>query len=265
MRTRGSPSSADSAHARITREAEAFDDGRAVELNLRWKARVPHVMNGPNSRFGKQRFRHLVEERIVGARAMDVGCGCGELSAELHSMGASGVYAFDVSRRQLEQARAQFGNLSGVTFHLHNAESPIPGRFDLIVGNAILHHIDFRKVLVTLFERNLAPGGRMVFIEPMSHPLTLGFHLLFPSSHTADEWPITHRDVNWLRNRFDAQVIPINLISFPTGIVSSLMLRSEDNWLMRLADRIDRKLERRKGLGAYGRDGIIVIEHRADG
>jgi SAM-dependent methyltransferase len=194
---------------------------------------------------------------------MEVGCGCGELSAELHSMGASAIYGFDVSLHQIEEARARYGDLDGVTFHVHGAEFPIAGRFDLIVGQAILHHIDFRTILVTLFERNLLPGGRMVFVEPMSHPLTLGFFRLVRSAHTPDEWPITPADVTWLRRRFGAQIVPINLSSFPVGVLSSLVLSSDDNWLMRLADRVDRRLERRRRLLGRGREGIIVIDSPA--
>lgn len=248
---------------RIAREAAAFDDGRAVENNHRWVARVPHVMSSPNSRLGDRRFRWLLGERVAGGRAMDVGCGTGELSAELHAMGARSVYGFDVSQRQVETARARFGGLDGVSFAVHSAEVPIAGRFDVIVGQSILHHIDIQSTLVTLFEDNLLPGGRMVFMEPMSHPFTLAFHRFVPSAHTPDEWPITPADIAWLQRRFTVHVVPINLLSFPAGILSSLVLSSEDNALTRLADRADRSLERRRRLQARGRQGIIVIDRPA--
>lgn len=264
MALRRSPPHGRNQQARISREAAAFDDGRAVENNHRWVARVPHVMSGPNSRLGDQRFRSLLGERVAGGRAMDVGCGTGEFSAELHAMGARSVYGFDVSSRQVETARARFGELDGVSFSIHNVEVPIAGRFDVIVGQSILHHIDFQTTLVTLFEDNLLPGGRMVFMEPMSHPFTLAFHRLVPSAHTPDEWPITPADIAWLQRRFTVHVVPINLLSFPAGVVSSLALSSDDNALMRLADRADRSLERRGRLIARGRQGIIVIDRPAE-
>ncbi len=248
----------------MSREAEAYDDGQAVETYYRWVARVPHVMSGPNSKHGDRRFLALLDGRVTDGRAMDVGCGRGELSAELHAMGASAVYGFDVSRRQVGEARAKYGDLEGVTFHVHGAEIPIAGRFDLIVGQSVLHHIDFRSTLVKLFEDNLLPGGRMVFMEPMSHPLTLAFHRFVPSAHTPDEWPLTPRDVAWLQERFAARVSPINLFSFPAAIFSSFVLPTDDNPLMRLADRVDRSLERRRSFLARGRQGIIVIDRPAD-
>jgi SAM-dependent methyltransferase len=234
-----------------------------MENNLRWKARVPHVMDGPNSRLGNGRFRALLSERVGGGSVLELGCGGGELSAELHAMGASAIYGFDVSPRQIEEARARCDGLQGVAFHVHGAEAPIAERFDVIVGQAILHHIDFRTILGTLYEKNLLPGGRMVFLEPMSHPLTLGFYRLVRSAHTPEEWPITPADVDWLRRRFAARVVPINLFSFPAGVLSSLVLSSDDNGLMRFADRVDRRLERRRRLLGRGREGIIVIDRPA--
>jgi 2-polyprenyl-3-methyl-5-hydroxy-6-metoxy-1,4-benzoquinol methylase len=251
---------ADSHQTRISNEAEAFDDGRAVENNLRWVARVPHVMTGPNSRRGDRCFHSLLGERVAGGRVMDVGCGTGELSAALHAMGASSVFGVDVSRRQIDEARCKYGGLPGVTFHLQSAETPITGRFDVIAGQAILHHLDFRSTLVELFEEHLLPGGRMVFIEPMSHPFTLAFHRFVPSAHTPDEWPITPADTEWLQRRFAARVMPINIFSFPAGIISSFVMSRDDNMLMQLADRVDRRLERRRRLLARGRQGIIVID-----
>jgi SAM-dependent methyltransferase len=247
----------------MSREAEVYDDGRTVETYYRWVARVSHVMSGPNTRHGDRRFLSLIRGRVADGRVMDVGCGTGALSAELHAMGASAVYGFDISRRQVNEARAEYGNLEGVTFRVHGVEVPIEGRFDIIVGQSILHHVDFRRTLATLFEENLSPGGRMVFMEPMSHPFTLAFHRLVPSAHTPDEWPLTPSDIAWLQQRFAARIMPINLFSFPAGIFSSFVLPSDDNRLMRLADRVDRSLEKRRRLLARGRQGIIVIDRPA--
>lgn len=259
MATHSSSLVGDSPQARITREAAAYDDGRVVETYGKWVALVPHVMSGPNSQRGDRRFVALLSERVAGNRVMEVGCGTGELSAELHAMGAEVVYGFDISARRIEEARARYGDLNGVTFRVDSAEDPIAERFDVIVGQGVLHHLDFRVTLERLFEDNLSPGGWMVFMEPMSHPFTLAFHGLVRSAHTADEWPLTPADIAWFRQRFGAYVLPINLLSFPAGVVSSFVLPSADNRLMSLADRVDRSLERRKRLLARGRQGIIVI------
>jgi SAM-dependent methyltransferase len=222
-----------------------------------------HVLTGPNAVSGERCFNSLIASRARGGRVMDVGCGRGGLSLALHTMGAVSVYGFDISEYEIEQARSSCGGLAGVSFGVHGAEAPIEGQFDLIVGRSILHHIDFREIVPGLYERNLAPNGRMIFMEPMSHPLTLAFHHLVRSAHTPDEWPLTPADVLWLRQRFAVNVIPINLFSFPAGILSSLLLSSPDNALMRFADAIDRSLARRPFFMARGRQGIILIDREA--
>jgi SAM-dependent methyltransferase len=223
---------------------------------------VSHVVYGPNTTLAERRFMALLGERIVGARAMEVGCAAGSLSGKLHDLGARSVYGFDISPQHIEQARREYGALEGVTFAVQDAETPVEGQFDVITGRSILHHLDFRKVLPILFEHNLRPGGRMVFMEPMSHPLTLAFHRLVRSAHTSDEWPLTLADVAWLQQRFAARVLPVNLFSFPAGIFSSFFMASHDNRLMRLADKIDQSLERRRQVLARGRQGIIVIDRQ---
>jgi SAM-dependent methyltransferase len=251
--------------ARAEHEAKAYDEGDVWEISNRWHQRVSHVILGPNTVRAEERFRGLIAARAQGGRVMDVGCGRGVLSAELHAMGAASVYGFDVSQREVDMARAAYGELSGVTFGAHGVEAPIEGAFDLIVGRSILHHIDFRNVLPALFEHNLAPGGRMLFMEPMSHPMTLAFHRFVRSAHTPDEWPLTPDDVTWLEERFAADVEPINLLSFPVGVLSSLLLSSSSpsNPLMRAADRVDRALEGVTVLRARGRQGTIVIDRPA--
>jgi 2-polyprenyl-3-methyl-5-hydroxy-6-metoxy-1,4-benzoquinol methylase len=250
------------AEMRAQSEAQAYDEGHVWEISNRWHHRVAHVILGPNTVHAEERFRALIAERAQGGRVMDVGCGRGMLTAELHALGASSVYGFDISEGEVEMARADYGGLPGVTFGVHGVDAPIEGAFDLIVGRSILHHLDFRQVFPTLFERNLAPGGRMLFMEPMSHPLTLAFHRVVRSAHTPDEWPLTPDDVAWLQHRFAAEVVPVNLLSFPMGVLSSMLLRSfsADNPLMRAADRIDRSLEGLAVVRARGRQGMIVID-----
>jgi hypothetical protein len=101
----------------------------------------------------------------------------------------------------------------------------------------------------------------MVFMEPMSHPMTIAFHRLVRSAHTPGEYPLNLSDVHWLEQAFPrCAVHPINFLSFPAGVLSSYLFRSPDNALTRATDAIDRRLERREWLRGYARQAIIVIE-----
>jgi 2-polyprenyl-3-methyl-5-hydroxy-6-metoxy-1,4-benzoquinol methylase len=253
-------STVDRPTSRAAREALSYDEDDLWSTTHRWHERVMHVLTGPNTLAGERRFDSLLAARARGGRVLDVGCGRGSLTRHLHALGAASVYGFDISEHEIERARVECRGLDGVSFAVQGAEAPLEGRFELIAGRSILHHIDFREVVPRLYEHNLEPGGRMIFMEPFSHPLTLAFHKLVRSAHTSDEWPLTAADVVWLRRRFAARVLPVNLLSFPAGIVSSLLLKRPDNLLMRAADALDRSLERRPFFQARGRQGIVVIE-----
>lgn len=246
---------------RAERDAAAYDERQVWERSNEWHARVVHVLQGPNTQAAEQTFERLLRERAAGGRVLDIGCGDGGLTRRVvDEDGAVYALGVDVAESALRKAR-ELALPGRVEFLKHDASRPIKARFDLIVGRSVLHHLDFRAFLATAYERNLAPGGRLLFMEPCAHPMTLAFHKLVRSAHTDDEFPLLPRDVRWLHEAFpQARVEPVNLLSFPAGVVSSFVLPSADNWLMRAADRADRALARRPRLEAYGRQGIVVID-----
>ena len=245
---------------RASRESDAYDEGQVWAASNTWHVRALHVLICPNTLRAEALFEESIRTRAIGASVLDVGCGHGSSSAHLHEIGAASVLGIDVSASEIEEARANYGERSGLSFAVHSAEQPIEGNFDLIVGRSVLHHIDFRRALPTMFDGNLAPGGRLVFMEPMSNPLTLLFHRFVRSAHTDDEWPLTPDDVRWLKSRFGAQIRPVNLFSFPAAAISSLLFSSPDNLLVGVADTVDRALEKRPSFAARGRQGIILID-----
>src|SRR5437868_6239013 len=121
----------DGAADRSARESAAYDEGRVWEVSHRWHVRMKHVLFGPNTMRAEELFASLMCERANGGAVLDVGCGTGALTAELHRMGARSVYGFDVSEREIDKARRDYGHLPGVTFEVRSADGPIGGEFDL--------------------------------------------------------------------------------------------------------------------------------------
>jgi len=117
-------------------------------------------------------------------------------------------------------------------------------------------------VLERLFARNLAPGGVMAFMEPLGSSLLIRlFHTLVPSAQTADEKPFDRGDLAWMRRTFPRLVIlPVNYLSFPLGLLSSLVFARADNVLLRAADVVDVWLGRSAAwLVPHFRQAIFVI------
>lgn len=250
---------------RAARERRAYDDAGVWEASDRVHRRFLHVFRGPNTR----RSEALVEELCAGpareGRALELGCGDGSFAASLLRHEPRYVLGLDVSERFLAEAhrRAIPGLLE---FDNRDVNRPIEGEFDLIVGSAILHHLDASAVLPRLYRDNLADGGRIIFREPLGHNLLMRlWWALGRHAHTPDERPFFRGDLRWLRSEFPSfRLVGVNYLSFPAGILSSLLFRDPDNALTRLADRVDVGLSRLLPSLRYRyRQALIVIDKEA--
>ncbi len=158
-----------------------------------------HVLETPNTVRGERLFAQLIAESVRnGGRVLDIGCATGQTARQAVELGAGEVLAVDLSQRFLEEAERLGDGEGKIEYRLHDLHDSLDGRFDLIVGRAVLHHIDWRSFLQRTFADNLQPGGQMVFMEPMTHPMTVAFHRLVRSAHTPGEYPLSGGDVRWL-------------------------------------------------------------------
>jgi 2-polyprenyl-3-methyl-5-hydroxy-6-metoxy-1,4-benzoquinol methylase len=247
---------------RAQREREAYDEARVHERHHAWNYRVRHVLQQPNTVNAEAEFDRLTAEAVAGGgRALDVGCNDGTSSERVLDQGASYVLGFDIAETAIADANATKARPGTLEFVAHDGNEPIEGKFDLVFGRAVLHHLDFREFLERTWRDNLNPGGRIMFMEPLSHPFTLAFHKLVRSAHTPDERPLKPSDLRWMRERFGGlRLVPINLTSFATGILSTFVFEEADNPLNRAADKVDVALGRRPRLQPFYRHGIIVAD-----
>ncbi len=246
---------------RSERERSAYDEGEVWEHSHKWHVRAGHVFQSPNTLKHESLFDNIVSQHVKDKRALDLGCGPGISSQKLLSFGAAYVLGVDISEACVAQALplAIDGRLE---FQQMDINKPIHGRYDLAHGRAVLHHLEFGPILKRLYDENLAPGGIMVFMEPLGdNLLSRIFRVLAPAAHTPDERSFTRRDLRWFRDSFDeVEIYPYNYLSYPLGVLSSLCLPRPDNLMLRICDRIDTWLARKASLlESRFRQAIIVV------
>ncbi len=230
---------------RAAREKEAYDASDVQRRSHELLTRYSHVFRGPNGMRAEEYLERVVREKSAGAAVLDYGCGTGWLVPGLVKSGATRIVGIDVAEGLVEQARGHFGNLA--EFHCmdgHRTAFP-DGAFDLVVGRAILHHMEF-DAAVREIHRVLRPGGAAVFLEPLrDNPAFKLARLLTPEARTKDELPLSRDQVRWADAFFGRSAhLFANLVSAAVGAASSLVSRNPANLAMRIADRADVALSR---------------------
>lgn len=107
---------------------------------------------------------HRLALRLAGtaSSALDVGCGEGLLTRELHAAGVARVTGVDVDAEQVARARSQADD--GLRYLVGDVvEVPHGEQFDLVTCFATLHHLDLVDGLRRLRDL-VSPGGHLVVV-----------------------------------------------------------------------------------------------------
>ena len=93
-------------------------------------------------------------------RILDVGCGTGQLTAEIANSGAT-VIGVDQSREMIATAQANYPELQFEVADI--AATEYDTEFDAVFSNAALHWVRNQQGALAAIARALKPGGRFVF------------------------------------------------------------------------------------------------------
>jgi trans-aconitate methyltransferase len=108
--------------------------------------------------FGRDLLTMLIPK--AGERILDVGCGTGQLTAEIAKSGAQ-VIGVDQSPEMIATAQRNFPELrfevADIAATNYNAD------FDAVFSNAALHWVRDQEEAIAAIARALKPGGRLVF------------------------------------------------------------------------------------------------------
>ncbi len=123
------------------------------------------------ARFAAERRRPFVDllalvSPIPGGRAVDLGCGTGELTRELHrKTQAAETLGLDSSQAMLAKASALAG--AGLRFERGDIATFTPrAPYDLVFSNAAYHWVPDHPSLLGRLTRAVAPGGQLAFQVP---------------------------------------------------------------------------------------------------
>jgi SAM-dependent methyltransferase len=142
-------------------------------------------------------------------KILDFGCGSGDSTTELAALGYD-VVGIDVSpdliaiaeeRARLDGVvdRAKFLAVDGTTATLPGAA------YDLVLVQAVLHHVDLAESLRTL-EHVLVPGGHLIIVEPVAYSRTLQWlrdRSPVEKDISPNERQLSHEDIRQIAVRFE--------------------------------------------------------------
>ena len=121
-----------------------------------------------------------------GGRVVDLGCGGGELTVELHrALEAASTVGVDSSDAMLAAAARRAAD--GVRFEKGDLAAWAGGPVDAIVASASLHWVEGHPGLLARLADQLAPGGQLAFQVPANfdHPSHTLAHDLAASARWA--------------------------------------------------------------------------------
>jgi SAM-dependent methyltransferase len=182
---------------------------------------------------------------LNGKTVVEIGCGRGENLVKFALKGAN-VFGGDISENMVSCCREliEQNQLSGkAKASVMNAEAmEYPDNFaDVIIGNAILHHLDLPAVSNEIY-RCLKSDGVAVFSEPLGHnPLINLFRKITPNRRTPTEKPLKLQDLKVFSEKFNiihTEFYFFALLAIPLGMLGLKSLcRRAFTWLHKF-DRI---------------------------
>jgi trans-aconitate 2-methyltransferase len=104
-----------------------------------------------------------------GAKVVDLGCGTGELTEELHRfIRASETLGIDSSDEMLKKAQSFAGH--GLSFQKGDIQNFFePNGFDIIFSNAAIQWCSDHTTVFAQLKSSLRPGGQLAIQMPMNH------------------------------------------------------------------------------------------------
>ncbi len=226
--------------SRVEKERKSWNSD-VITLAQGFKKKIKGAFDNPHSEKLEKSLEHELSLICRGGVILDYGCFDGDESVKYIQLGALKVYGIDISDVAIERAKKK--NLGDRAEFLAGDAHNLPfenDKFDLVIGRAILHHLDLKVALQEVY-RVLKPGGAAIFIEPLGgNPMAKLIRVLTPNARTSDEKPLNFTSIS-LSNTIlkEDQHHYSGFFSSPIGAITSLMGFKCNNFFTRIASRGD--------------------------
>lgn len=223
-------------------ERATYNAGAVFNASVALHVRFAHVFNCPNAARAEAYRRQQLERSVRNREVLEIGCFDGFRMREYTRLSPERLIGVDISDVLVDRARAS--GLDARVMDAHQLQFP-DASFDCVLGTAILHHLDYDKA-VSEVHRVLRPGGTAIFTEPLrGNPAWKVFRMLTPKARTQDELPLSREQIESADRLFgDGRHCFSGFASTFIGSLTSFLPLPADNGALRLADRIDRRVER---------------------
>ena len=209
----------------------------------------------------RRRYETYLLERCEDKDVLEYGCGLGSYAFDLSSKG-SNVTGIDISEFAIREAKTRaMQNGLKIDFQVMDAEQLkfANESFDVVCGSSILHHLNLERAIEEIM-RVLRPGGKAIFVEPLSHNLIIAlFRKLTPRLRSSDEHPLTMREMQVLCGNFSRHVVEhYYLLALGAFLFHSLKHFPE---IMDALNRLDQRIFARVPLlKKYSWQVLLVME-----
>jgi trans-aconitate 2-methyltransferase len=207
-----------------------------------------------------------------GERILDLGCGTGQLTAEIARSGATAI-GLDKSAEMLAEARKNYPDLAFVLGDAASFHFPEP--FDAVFSNAALHWVLDAEGAVSSIAQALGPGGRFVAEfggKGNNARVRTALRAVFgPSADEQSPWYYPSiGEYAPILERHGLEVREAHLFDRPTplegedGMVNWLRMFTGSYWRQLPPDRVDDALSQVVNhlRPALYRDGIWTVDYR---
>jgi SAM-dependent methyltransferase len=162
-----------------------------------------------------------------GDRVLDLGCGQGDLTADLAGMGAQ-VVGVEVAQAAVDRARARHPDLR---FDLAPIDGALPledGAFDAVWASEVIEHVADTARWLSEIRRVLVRSGRLLLTTPDHGRLRLALHGIGRYSEPLGDHLHLYdaRSLRAVLKDFDFSDVQVRAIAGPPGLRRLLTARA---------------------------------------